>query len=156
MKAAHITASLKPIEHRRSYIYIAGPYSGRDNHGNHGYMVIEQNILNARAAMKDLVNLGYGVFCPHTHSAHFEIITPEVDIDYWYELDVHFLWSCHALLRLPGYSSGADKEVALCLDNKIPVFYTIMELCKEVPIHRPQQEYGNDILHKLRTGQLIT
>jgi hypothetical protein len=130
MKAAH----LQQFDSQRSYVYIAGPYSGRDAHGHHGYMTIEQNILNARAAMKELVTRGYGVFCPHTHSAHFEIITPDVGIDYWYELDLYFLKWCHALLRLEGPSTGADKEVEVCHELGIPVFFDLEVLYIQLPI----------------------
>jgi hypothetical protein len=120
----------------RSCIYIAGPYSGKDAHGQHGYLTIEQNILNARKAMADLVRLGYFVFCPHTHSAHFEVITHEVGIEYWYALDIYFLRFCHALLRLEGPSAGADREVELCREWGIPVFYTIAELTRALPVYR--------------------
>ena len=139
---------------RRNYIYIAGPYSGRDAHGQHGYMVIEQNILNARAAMKELVNLGYGVFCPHTHSAHFEVITPDVGIDYWYEIDVHFLRLCHALLRLEGPSSGADKEIELCNELGIRVYYSISDVRNQLPVFRDTKSGLEDIFTQLRTGGL--
>ncbi len=150
MKAAH----LQQVTQRRHYVYIAGPYSGRDAHGQQGYMVIEQNILNARKAMKELVSLGYGVFCPHTHSAHFEVITPEVGIDYWYSLDLYFLQFCHVLLRLEGHSSGADKEEQFALDIGIPVFYTVEELVAQIPVHyTANTEMTKDLLLKIRTGQ---
>lgn len=145
---------LKETFTRRNYIYIAGPYSGRDNHGNHGYMVIEQNILNARIAMKALVELGYGVFCPHAHSAHFEVITADVDIDYWYELDIHFMMLCHALLRLPGKSSGSDKEVELCNEWGIPVFDSVIQITNSLPVFREETRDITDVLTKLRTGRL--
>ena len=136
---------------KRSFVYIAGPYSGRDNHGNQGYMMIEQNILNARNTMKTLVNLGYGVFCPHSHSAHFEVITPDIDIDYWYELDIYFLRFCHGMLRLPGESSGSDKEVEFCDKWGIPVFYSIEELVAGLPVFRTGESFRT-ILNNLRTG----
>lgn len=138
-----------------NYVYIAGPYSGRDAHGQQGFMVIEQNILNARNAMKELVTHGYGVFCPHTHSAHFEVITPDVGIDYWYELDLYFLRFCHALLRLPGLSSGADKEEKFALDIGIKVFYTLETLLAELPVYYTSNlEPLRDVLLKMRTGEL--
>ena len=139
---------------RRNYVYIAGPYSGRDAHGQQGYMVIEQNILNARAAMKELVNHGYGVFCPHMHSAHFEVIAPDVGIDYWYELDIYFLQLCRALLRLPGHSSGSDKEVSLCKELNIPVYYSVEELVQGFPVFRDVKSGFENIFTELRTGGL--
>jgi hypothetical protein len=118
----------------RTYVYIAAPYSGRVAHGAHGYLIIEQNILNARIAMAQLVEKGYGVFCPHTHSAHFEVITPEIGIDYWYDLDLYFLQFCHVLLRLPGQSSGADGEMDKAqYELSIPIYTSIERLFAEVP-----------------------
>ena len=136
----------------RNYVYVGGPYSGRDAHGNQGYMIIEQNILNARAAMKQLIEHGYGVFCPHTHSAHFEVITPHVDIDYWYELDIHFLYACQAFLRLPGKSSGADNEIEECLKVQIPVFYSVKDVIERLPVFRQLNEF-KDIMTAMRTGK---
>lgn len=120
---------------KRSCVFISGPYSGgASGHGPQGYMLIEKNVFNARKAMAELVRLGYFVFCAHTHSEHFEVITPEIGIDFWYELDLYFLQFCHALLRLDGESHGADKEVEFCLDNDIPVFYTIKDLAVNIPV----------------------
>ena len=137
-----------------SCIYIAGPYSGRDAHGQQGFMTIEQNILNARLAMAELVRLGYFVFCPHTHSAHFEVITPEIGIDYWYSLDIYFLRFCHALLRLEEPSSGSDKEVELCHEWGIPIFYTIQEVKEKLPVFREVKSGFENIFTHLRTGGL--
>jgi hypothetical protein len=45
--------------------------------------------------------------------------------EFWLHLDNQFLPCCHALLRLEGASSGADKEVQLAASIAIPVFHTI-------------------------------
>jgi len=134
---------------RRNYVYIAGPYSGRALHGTSGYLVIEHNILAAKHAMATLVKAGYGVFCPHMHSCHFEVITPEIEIDYWYELDLYYLNFCHALLRLPGPSSGADKEVEVAREKGLPIFNKIELLLRTLPVFRDQTE--QDILLELLT-----
>ncbi len=44
---------------------------------------------------------------------------------HWHNM---FLPDCDGLLRLPGKSSGADKEVALAESKKIPVFHSIEEV----------------------------
>ena len=41
--------------------------------------------------------------------------------EFWLELDNYFLPLCEAVLRLPGQSNGADKEVQLARELKIPV-----------------------------------
>jgi hypothetical protein len=48
--------------------------------------------------------------------------------EFWLELDNQFLPCCAALLRLPGESSGADKEVQLAQSLGIPVFTEIESL----------------------------
>ena len=45
--------------------------------------------------------------------------------EFWLELDNEFLPFCSGLLRLPGESSGADKEVQLARTLRIPVFTSI-------------------------------
>lgn len=104
------------------YVYIAGPYMGTASHDHNGHIEIERNVLQAKAAMIRLVRHGIGVFCPHTHSHGFELITPDVPPAFWYEVDMHFLRACDAVLRLPGESKGADAEVALARELGMPVF----------------------------------
>ena len=100
-------------------IYIAGPYSKGD---------VAKNIRNAFKIANDLADLGFAPFVPHaTHFWH--IIFPR-PYEFWLELDKQFLPLCDALLRIPGESSGADKEVKLAKELNIPVFYTIDELRK--------------------------
>lgn len=124
-----VTAPARPSR-RHTVVYIAGPYTGRD------YIAVDENIANARRAMAQLVRLGYYVYCPHTHSAHFEVITPEVPIDFWYDFDLHWLQHCDALLRLSGPSRGADAEVALMRKLGRPVFDTIDVLAQMLPVWR--------------------
>jgi hypothetical protein len=50
--------------------------------------------------------------------------------EFWLELDNQFLPFCEAVLRLPGLSSGADKEVVLAQEIGIPVFTEIAELVR--------------------------
>ena len=74
----------------RSFVYIAGPYSGR-THDYNSYNEIEINISKAREAAKFLAENGIPFFCPHANSAHFEVITPSVGLDYWYKMDNIFV-----------------------------------------------------------------
>ena len=83
----------------------------------------------------ELARLGYGFFNPHQHSAHFEVITPEVGPDFWYTLDFHFLRYCDALLLLPGWqeSKGAVMERDLAESLGMPVYHSIGELLEKMP-----------------------
>ncbi len=118
---------------RRTYVYIAGPYMGTHTHDHHSYFAISQNIANAHEASLQLARAGYGFFCPHTHSAHNEVIAPDLPPTYWYELDMHFLRACDVMLVLPGESRGVKQEIALAEQLGIPVFYDMAYLMRQVP-----------------------
>ena len=101
------------------YIYIAGPYVGDGAHET-----IARNIQEAEEFQIGLVNRGIGHFCPHNHSRHFER-KANGSPDYWYELTLHFLDSCDALLAMPRWreSKGARGEVEAAEKRDIPIFY---------------------------------
>jgi hypothetical protein len=42
--------------------------------------------------------------------------------------DFEWLKCCDAVLRLPGESTGADREVALAKELGIPVYYSIADI----------------------------
>ncbi len=98
-------------------IYIAGPYSQGD---------VAVNVRTAYEAANRLADLGFAPFVPHaTHFWH--MIFPR-KYEFWLELDNQFLPCCNGLLRLPGASSGAEKEVKLAESLGIPVFFDIQTL----------------------------
>ncbi len=101
----------------RQKIYVAGPYTK----GN-----VEQNVDNAIEAANIIADLGFAPFVPHlTHFWEERFPRPYA---FWLELDNEFLPCCDAVLRLPGESTGADKEVELAKSLGIPVFESIDEL----------------------------
>ena len=94
-------------------VYVAGPYSKGD---------VAVNVRNAILVANRLRDAGFAPFLPHlTHFWHLVVPRPYED---WLDLDNQFIPFCDALLRIPGESSGADKEVALARSLDIPVFYT--------------------------------
>lgn len=98
----------------RVTIYVAGPYSKGD---------VAVNVRNAFEAGNKLADLGFAPFVPHsTHFWHMMFPRP---YKFWLELDNQFLIYCDGLLRLPGESSGSDKEATLAKELGIPVFYDI-------------------------------
>lgn len=106
----------------REKVYIAGPYTNGD---------VAVNVRAAIAAANDLADLGFAPFVPHfTHFWHMLFPRP---YEFWLELDNQFLPHCDAILRLPGKSNGADKEVALAESLGIPVFYDIPTLNTSLP-----------------------
>lgn len=98
----------------KAKIYVAGPYTKGD---------VAVNVRNAFEAANQLADLGYAPFVPHgTHFWHMMFPRP---YNFWLDLDNQFLPDCAAVLRLPGESFGADKEVVLAENLGIPVFHSI-------------------------------
>lgn len=110
-------------------IYIAGSYGDTG-----GYLAIDRNIARAREVAADLADHGYGYYCPHLNSAHFEVITPGVDTDFWYDMDLRFLEVADAMLMLEGWecSKGATCERLLAIDRGILVYYSVPELVADM------------------------
>jgi uncharacterized protein DUF4406 len=98
-------------------VYIAGPYTKGD---------VAVNVRNAYEAANTLADLGFAPFVPHaTHFWHMLFPRP---YEFWLSLDREFLPCCAAVLRLPGESAGAEKEVHLAQALGIPVFTEINSL----------------------------
>ena len=92
-------------------LFLAGPYMG-ETHDHRSYCQIDHHINVAREAAAWCANNGIFYFCPHLHSAHFEVITPDVSVQFWYALDLRFLSLCDGMLLLPGWAAsyGARRE----------------------------------------------
>lgn len=109
----------------KARVYVAGPYTNGD---------VALNVRNAYEAANRLADLGFAPFVPHaTYFWHMLFPRP---YEFWLDLDNQFLPCCEAVLRLPGPSSGADKEVLLAQGLKIPVFGDIVDLIKYFGIER--------------------
>jgi len=104
-------------------IYVAGPYSQGD---------VAVNVREAISAGDFLTHYGYDPIIPHlTHFWHLLFPHP---IEFWYEYDLRRLRECDALLRLPGASTGADKEVDVAKGMGIPIYYHIFDVPRQAPI----------------------
>lgn len=97
-------------------VYVAGPYSGGDT---------PLNIRAAVLAASRLMDAGHAPFCPHL-TGIWQMISPK-DYEQWLDYDFKWVEVCDALVRLPGASPGADREVDLAKRLKIPVYYGVRE-----------------------------
>ena len=101
-------------------VYIASPYTKGDT---------GENVKAQLDAADELMNHG---FCPvvplFTHFQHIHRPRPYED---WMKIDLAKLERCDCLLRLPGESAGADREVLFAKENGIRVFDTFFELLEE-------------------------
>lgn len=111
----------------RTRVYVAGPYTKGD---------VALNVKEAVRASDELLKLGYAPYCPHL--THFWHMLFEHEYQTWLDLDNEWVTCCDALLRIPGESSGADKEVALAESLGLPVFFSVGELAEAVPVVRPE------------------
>lgn len=100
-------------------IYIAGPLS----HGD-----VYQNVLNAQEAANRLLDAGFSPFVPHWFY-HLARTNPR-DYEAWMAIDQAWLKVADGLIRIPGYSPGADREEAYATQHGIPVFHSLEALCR--------------------------
>lgn len=99
------------------YVYIAGPYSNGD---------CVRNSHKAMEVWEQLRSLGFIPFCPHWSIIQHLVIP--LEYEQWLDFDLEWIRRCDALLRMPGESSGADREVAFASQIGIPVFADVKEL----------------------------
>lgn len=92
-------------------IYIAAPYRHPDP---------VSNTHRAALAWHVLWEAGYVPVCPHV-SLVLDLVKP-LEPEDWLKYDLKILETCNLLLRLPGFSLGADGEVLFCKARGIPVF----------------------------------
>jgi hypothetical protein len=101
-------------------VYVSSPYTKGDQ---------IQNVRTSILAAERLRQAGFLPFAPLlSHFWHF--VAPH-NYDYWLDMDLDWIEKADMVLRLPGISHGADKEVARALYLGIPVYCTIDDLCKQ-------------------------
>lgn len=98
-------------------VYIASTYSEGDQC---------VNVRRQIDAAEELINAGLAPFAPLYY--HFQQMFYPHPYETWMAVDFAWVEVCDCLLRLPGKSSGADREVALATSKGIPVFYNIPDL----------------------------
>lgn len=114
---------LSEPEMRRNRVYVSGPLTTG---------MLTANVRRATDAANELLDRGYAVYLPHTNVL-WEMIAPPID-DYaagyekWLGHDFEWVRACDGVLRLPGESHGADREVEFAIAHGIPVFYSREEL----------------------------
>lgn len=101
-------------------IFIAGPYFEDGNPDK-----IEKNIRNAEKYQVALANHNIGFFCPHNHTAHFQI-KANASEEFYRKLDMAFLKRvADALLVIPGWetSKGVRAEIDWARKNNLKIFF---------------------------------
>lgn len=108
-------------------VYIAGPYSHPDPVANtHAVITLASELVDEGVVTP---------FVPHL-TMLWHAVRPR-PLDFWYAYDVALLERCDALLRIPGESVGADREVEFASTHQIPVFTDREELATWARTWRP-------------------
>lgn len=100
-------------------VYIASPYTV-------GYVAV--NVRESLIMADRLEGLGFMVFAPLL--SHFRHMIRPHEYEYWVERDIEWLERCDCVLRMPGKSEGADREVGFAQASGKPVYWSIEELCR--------------------------
>lgn len=106
----------------RADVYIAGPYTQGD---------VAQNVAVAMTVGNSLLSAGFAVYVPHL--SHFLHMQRGRDYEEWIRHDLHWLFFCDAMLRLPGPSVGADREMAYAKECEMPIFHDVESLLTHFP-----------------------
>ncbi len=101
-------------------VYVAGPLTRPAGHEM-------PNMRRAVDTGQALFKAGFAPFIPHLNEFWF-LIYPENTYEEFIAWDLAWIIACDALLRLPGYSEGADRECLFAEDNGIPVFHTVEDV----------------------------
>lgn len=103
---------------RKLRIYVAGPYTNGDVAQNVRSAIFEADYITS--------HLGHVAYCPHlTHFWH--MLLPH-EHEFWMQLDLAWLDVCDAILRLPGESAGADREVAYAQTRGSIVYHSVFDI----------------------------
>ena len=92
-------------------IYISSPYTKGDQ---------GENVAVQIKALHRIMDLGGCPIAPLIY--HFAHITRQRTYEEWMDIDLELVRRADAVLRLPGESAGADREVALANELGKPVF----------------------------------
>lgn len=98
------------------WIYVSGPYTKGDP---------ATNTRDALEAGTIILNAGHIPIVPHlSHFWHF--LFPRA-YEEWMQYDFELIQKCDILLRLPGDSNGADREVRVAAQLGIPVIFSMAQ-----------------------------
>lgn len=100
-------------------VYIAGPISKGDQ---------ETNVRTAIWYADRLADAGMSPIVPHLN--YYWQALYHRSYESWMALDFALIVKCDLLLRIPGESSGADREVVFARGKGIPVFFTVEDAIK--------------------------
>jgi len=116
-----LTYDPRPDTVRMPYVYVAGPMTRPD--------FISTTRTACELHLRLLEDRVVIPFLPHLSVLQALVTpTPSTDLDFWLRHDFDVIDNADAVLRMPGESTGADRETTYCETGRsglgeIPVFY---------------------------------
>lgn len=111
---------MKKIRRTSPRVYLACPITSS------GDML--ENIRHATTIWRLLVQDGFAPFNPAANDLAVKMAVKPPSYEEWMQYDYQWLMASDALLRIPGKSKGAAREVRLANKLGIPVFYSYDKL----------------------------
>lgn len=106
---------------QKTKVYVAGPYSSAP----------EANTDAAIEWGNELLAAGYVPFIPHL--VHFWHERFPGSYEQWMGYVTEFLLTCDVVLRIPGESPGAERELQIARKHSMPIFYHLQDLLENIP-----------------------
>jgi hypothetical protein len=108
-----------PKTDRKPLVYMACPYTIGDRLENtqKAMQIWHEHMKDGREPF-DLLNPLWS----HFQDQYSMEIDRGIDYNVWLDYDFRLIRRCNAVIRLPGESRGADREVAFALGLGLPVF----------------------------------
>ena len=108
MNWSRTTTRLTADRVKYKYIYVAGPIT-------HGDTL--RNIRKGMLVGIELIKRGFVPFVPHNDMVQYLLDPDTLDYETILTQDLAWVKKCDALLRIPGKSPGADREVQYALSQ---------------------------------------
>ena len=98
--------------------YVAGPYTAPDS------LQIESNILEAKFAVREVIDAGMIPLAPTLCTARFDWYMPDVCAEWWYGATLELLKRCDAIWLFGHWekSVGAKLEVKYAFEHGMPIY----------------------------------
>ena len=117
VEAPIVDVEVKKVERKPVYVYVSGPLTTGD---------LCENTNAAIIAATKLLDAGMTPFVPHL-SVLWSVVAQR-PYETWMRMDLDWVIRCDILLRLPGESKGADREVDCARQWGRTVYYDVDEL----------------------------
>jgi hypothetical protein len=109
---------------RPTIVYVSGPITTGGN--------VPVNVRRGIEAATLLMDRGYVAICPHEKVLGMEMLAPR-SYEEWMQYDFRCIEASDAVYRMPGESTGGDREVAYARKLGRPVYYSCETLFAGMP-----------------------